>query len=228
MRVTIKRGWLEISEVGAEEEEREDPLPAPPPPEPAPVKKPYFSIGSAVGKAGETVSLSIEGGCRFPMNGFHIGGGVGLRPFIEKDGYGRFEATGVKLGPFLRAYLEDEGLIHNEPLHQHDHFWSVFQMAKWEPHNALPEEWWDYSIGFFSLDEKAQAPPTTIPSGTELFTLEVKILPSTAPGEYEVTCKDEWYYTQTHQMRRDFLYTTATGSGTTKLNLAGGKIVVVA
>lgn len=228
MRVTIKRGWLEISEVGAEapeEEEREGPLPAALP-------APYFDIGEARGKAGETVSLRVEGGCRFPITGLHIGGGCGKLD-EERPGYGLFEVVGAKLGDFLRAYLRAEDMIHDEPMHQHDHFWSVFQMAKGEPDKALPEEWWDFALGFFSLDERNQASPTTIPSGTELFTLEVKILPDTAPGEYEVTCLDEHYYTQSQRHRRDFMYTADRDSefargGVTKLKLHGGKITVTA
>lgn len=205
------------------------PIPDPLPPS---LPAPYFDIGEATGKAGETVSLSVEGRCRFLVNGFHIGGGCGKLD-VERSGYGLFEAVGVKLGAFLRGYLKAKDLIHDEPMHQHDHFWSVFQMAKWDPSKALPEEWWDFAIGFFSLDQERSAPPTTIPSGTELFTLEVKILPGTAPGEYDVTCRDEWYYTRSHQRRRDFLYTTDRDSefasgGITKLELGGGKIVVVA
>ncbi len=199
--------------------------PAPEPP------KPYFDIGDAIGKAGDTVKLEVEAGCRYTMNGFHIGGGCGLQPNFP--GYGKFEAIGAKLGPFLRDYLKAEDLIHDEPNHQHDHFWSIFNMMKHDPQHALPEEWWEYAIGFFSLDQKKGVPPTTIPSGTLLFTLEVKILDGTPPGEYEVTCLDEHYYTHSRQRRRDFMFTADTDSpfasgGVTKLELTGGKITVTA
>jgi len=204
----------------------------PPGPPFIPPALPYFDIGEATGKAGETVSLSVEGGCRYPITGFHIGGGCGKEP-VQGSGYGIFEAVGTKLGAFLRAYLKAEDMIHDEPMHQHDHFWSTFQMAKWEPSKALPEEWWDFALGFFSLDLARPPMATTIPSGTELFTLEVKILPGTQPGEYEVTCKDEWYYTQEHKRRRDFMYTAGRESdfasgGVTNIETLGGKITVTA
>ncbi len=207
--------------------------PSPIDPLPPSLPAPYFDIGEATGKAGETVSLSVEGGCRFPITGFQIGGGVGIRPFAERNGYGRFEAIGTKLGAFLRAYLKAEDMLHDEPMHQHDHFWSIFQMAKGRPHRALPEEWWSFALGFFSIDQERQVPPTTIPSGTELFTLEIKILEGAEPGKYDVTCLDEWYYTQSHQRRLDLMFTANTDSpfasgGVTKLELGGGIIRVVA
>lgn len=197
-----------------------------------PPSLPYFDIGDATGKAGETVSLSVEGGCRFPINGFHIGGGCGKLD-VPRSGYGLFEVVGVKLGAFLRAYLKAEDMLHDEPMHQHDHFWSIFQMAKARPHRALPEEWWSFALGFFSIDQERQVPPTTIPSGTELFTLEVKILEGTEPGEYDVTCLDKHYFTQSHRRRLDLMFTANTDSpfasgGVTKLELGGGKITVTA
>lgn len=185
---------------------------------------PYFDLGDATGKAGEIVELSVEGGCRFPMRGFHVGGGLA--------GYGKFEAVGFKLGPLLRAYLKSEDMIHDEPAHQHDHYWSMFQMARHDPHGALPTEWWDLGLGFFSLGEaRGGVPSTTIPSGTEIFTLQVKILPETAPGEYDLSCLDVTYYTQSRHRRRDFLFMVDTESefrrgGITKLELSGGKITV--
>lgn len=200
-------------------------LPGGPPGVLLPEVKPYFDIGDAEGKAGELVTLSIVGGCRYPTTGFHIGGGL--------SGYGKFEAVGAKLGPFLKAYLEAEDVIHDEPNHQHEHFWSIFQMVKAKPHRALPTEWWEYAIGFFSLGQKRTVPPTTIPSGQEIFALQVKILEGTAPGVYDLSCLDETYYTHSHQRRRDFMFTADRDSefargGITKLDLAGGKITVVA
>lgn len=214
-------------------------LPSPPIVKPPIEKAPYFDIGSATGKAGDIVNLVVEAGCRFPITGFHIGGGCGkhLDPdHVEPgfgSGYGKFEAIGVKLGAFLTSYLNAEDLIHDEPNHQHDHFWSAFNMVKSDPHRALPEEWWEYAIGFFSIDQERTVPPTTIPSGTKLFTLNVKILTGTASGTYVVTCLDEHYYTQSRQRRRDFLYTANTDSpfargGVTKLDLTGGTITVEA
>lgn len=195
---------------------------------------PYFDVGEATGKAGEIVELSIEGGCPYEMNGFHIGGGCGLLPDVPRSGYGKFEAVGFKLGPFLREYLESEDLIHDKPMHKHDHFWSVFQFAKARPHRALPEEWWDASCGFFSLDQaRGGISPITIPSGTEILTVSIRILPDTAPGEYIVTCKDEWFFTQSHRRRRDFMFTVTRDSpfargGITKLQTFNGKITVLA
>lgn len=207
-------------------------LPGVPPVVKPPIEKaPYFDIGSANGKAGDIVDLVVEAGCRFPITGFHIGGGVGMIHDIARSGYGKFEAIGVKLGAFLTNFLKAEDMIHDEPSHQHDHFWSMFQFVKSDPHRALPEEWWEYALGFFSIDQERTAPATTIPSGTELFTLKVKILTGTALGTYVVTCLDEHYYTQSTQRRRDFLYTANTDSpfasgGVTKLDLTGGTITV--
>ncbi len=209
-------------------------LPPVDPPTPE-TPKPYFDVGDATGKAGDLVELEVEGGCRYPMNGFHIGGGCGKLD-EPRSGYGLFTAVGAKLGPFLRNYLESEDLIHDEPNHQHDHFWSIFNMMKRgvpNQSNPLPEEWWEYAIGFFSLGQERVVPPTTIPSGTLIFTLQVKILEGTPPGEYEVTCLDEHYYRQGKTRRRDLLYSTNVDSefasgGITKLALTGGKITVVA
>ncbi len=187
---------------------------------PPTIPKPYFDIGDATGKPGDVVELSVEGGCRFPMRGYHIGGGLG--------GYGKFEAVGAKLGPFLTNYLEAEGMVHDEPNHQHEHFWSIFQMAQ-KKNGAHPTEWWEYAIGFFSLGQERIVPPTTIPSGTLIFTLQVRILAETPPGKYPFTCEDEHYFTTNRQRRRDFLYTTdsdVSRSGITKLELTGGTITV--
>ena len=186
---------------------------------------PYFDIGDATGKAGETIELSVEGGCRFLMSGFHIGGGCGLDPRVKRSGYGKFQAIGVSLGEFLRNYLREEDLIHDEPNHQHDHFWSIFNMMNRE-HRALPEEWWEYAIGFFSIDQERDVPPTTIPSGTEIFRLHIKILDGTPPGEYDVTCINEWYFTNSRPRRRGFLYSGEPSGGYTKLDLQAGKITV--
>ncbi len=231
MQLKIKSGVLNVESITMIEPP-DPPIVPPDPPIVPPARAPYFDIGEATGKAGETVSLSVEGGCRYPINGFHIGGGCGKEE-VQGSGYGIFEAVGAHLGFFLRSYLKTKDLIHDEPMHQHDHFWSTFQMAKWEPSKALPEEWWDFAIGFFSLDLARPPMATTIPSGTELFTLEVKILPGTQPGEYEVTCIDEWYYTQSHQRRRDFMYTAGLESdfasgGVTNIETFGGKITVTA
>ncbi len=185
--------------------------------------KPYVDIGDATGKAGDIVELEVEAGCRFRTNGFHIGGGCG-KIDEPRSGYGLFEATGTTLGPYLTAYLKSHGL--------EDH-WSIFQMVKAQPHRALPEEWWEYAVGFFSMGQERTVSPVQIPSGTKLFTLKIKILAGTPPGEYEVTCKDEWYYTNAHQRRRDFMFTADRDSplasgGVTKLELTGGRITVTA
>ncbi len=199
------------------------PIIKPPPTTP----KPYFDIGDATGKPGDIVELSVEGGCRFQTNGFHIGGGCGLLPDVPRSGYGLFEATGATLGKFLHDYLKAHGAITGAPGSEIDHYWSGFEMAK-HSNGALPEEWWQYAIGFFSLGQERTIPPIEIPSGTELFTLKIKILPETPPGEYTVTCLDEHYYTQSRHRRRDWLFTGDVSGGYTKLDLMGGKITVEA
>jgi len=190
-----------------------------PPPDPAPTtRQPYFDLGNAEGKAGDIVQIKMIGGCRHPVNGFHIGGGLAE--------YGKFEAQGALLGPFLQAYLDANNLS--------DHYWSIFQMVNWNDNKALPEEWWEYAMSTFSISQRsAPLPPIQIPVDTILFTLQIKILDGTDPGTYPLTCKDEFYYTNTNQRRRDFLYTTDKDSefasgGVTKVDCTGGNITVLA
>ena len=186
------------------------------PPVVQPARTPYFDVGEATGKPGETVEIVVEAGCIHPMNGFHIGGGCG---------YGLFKATGAVLGPFMRNWLKDEGVIHDSPGHQHDHFWSIFQFVTAGAH---PEEWWEFGVSTFSIDlKKPPLPPIPIPGGTELFTLLIEILPAASPGEYTLTCRDEWYYTNRRIRRRDFEY-TGLGQGFTAIETFGGKITVKA
>lgn len=200
------------------------------------VPTPYFDIGDATGKPGDVVTLSVEGGCLQHATGFHIGGGVGLDPEVERSGYGKFVAKGTKLGSFLRSYLKAQGLIVEEERDgqkvEVDQYWSIFQFFKYvakAQSNPLPEEWWEYAVGFFSMEQERFADAVQIPNGTELFTLDVQILPETKPGEYVVTCKDEWYYATGRPRRRDFLYTSETDGppgGWTKIETNGGTITV--
>jgi len=123
------------------------PIAGPPVKPPVVEVKPYFDIGDGSGKAGGTVELVVEAGCRFAMNGFHIGGGCG-KSTMPRSGYGLFEATAWKLGDFLTGYLKSQGLIVEEkdeagkviPGAWVDQYWSLFQMVKTDPHRALPEE----------------------------------------------------------------------------------------
>lgn len=190
-----------------------------PPTEPPPTtRQPYFDLEDAEGKAGDIIPIRMIGGCRHPVNGFHIGGGL--------SGYGKFEAQSAQLGPFLQAYLDANSLG--------DAYWSIFQMVRWDENKALPEEWWEYAMSTFSISQRsAPLAPIQIPVDTWLFTLHVKILEVTDPGVYHLTCKDEEYYTNSHQRRRDFLYTTDKDSefasgGVTKVDCKGGKITVLA
>jgi len=184
-------------------------VPAPPPPPPARI--PYFDVGDAEGRPGETVEISVEAGCIHLISGFHIGGGVGLLPNVERSGYGQFEATGVRLGKYLFDYLTAQGLI----VDMVEKFWSIFQFVKHDRDKErfpLPEEWWEYALAFFSMSQERTVPPIRIPGGTELFTLMIKILPGTPEGQYTLTCKDEHYYTHSRQRRRDFLFTANSDS----------------
>lgn len=223
----IGRKVREIKRIAAEpiDEDGDDEEEEPPPPTES---LPYFDIGEATGKAGKVVRLPVEGGCHFEQSGFEIGGGVGKLD-VARSGYGLFEAVGVTLGPFLRGYLEAEDAIHDEPNHQHDHFWSVFQFVKRgvAPSNPLPEEWWRFAMGFFSIDQKRNIPPTWIPEGTEILTLHVKILDGTAPGEYEVTCKNEWYYTNAKIRRKKFEFVGGGDRKIRKIETFPGKITVI-
>ena len=194
----------------------------PPPTLPAPV--PYFDVGNAIGKAGETVEILVEAYCPDPMTGFHIGGGVGLTS-EPRSGYGKFRALGATLGPYLRRYLKDEGATHNEPNHVHDHFFSIFNFYDWEVGKAYPEEWWEFVVGMFSIDQARTLEAIQIPSGTHLFTLRIEILDGTPAGEYELTCLDEHYYTHERYRRRKFEF-SGPGKGFTKIETFPGKITV--
>lgn len=197
----------------------EDPLP---PSTPAPV--PYFDIGDATGSPGTTVEVVVEGGCLPKMYGFHCGGGVGLQ-LEDRSGYGKFKAIGATLGPYLRRYLKDEGAIHDEPDHQHDHFFSRFNFYDGKTRKALPEEWWEFVVGLISIDQKRVLDPIPIPEGTHLFSLKIEILAGTPLGIYALTCMDEWYYTSSRQRRRKFEWSLG-GQGFTKLETFPGKITV--
>lgn len=222
MQIKINSGVLNVEGI--------TPEPGPPetlpPVEPPEEKKPYFDVGDATGKRGDTVSISVEGGCLGATNGFHIGGGVGLLPDVPRSGYGNFQAVRVELGEYLHDYLKAQGAITVDPQGKEtDHYWSIFQFIKHDPHRALPEEWWEYALGFFSISQERIIPPIPIPSGTELFRLKIKILATTDPGEYELTCKDEHYYTHSRQRRREFLYTND-HQGYTLIETFGGKLTV--
>lgn len=184
-------------------------VPAPPPPPPPKVRVPYFDIGDAEGSPGDTVEISVEAGCVYKTSGFHIGGGVGLLPNVARSGYGLFQAVGVKLGKYLTDYLTAQGMVDEDG---EEKFWSIFQFVKHDPHHALPEEWWEYAAAFFSMSQERIVPPITIPGGTELFTLQIKILEGTPEAQYTLTCEDEHYYTHARQRRRDFLFTANTDS----------------
>ena len=227
MQIRIESGLLEIAEIGSSPERPSiDPLDPPDLVKPLPARTPYFDVGEATGKPGETVDIVVEAGCVHPMSGFHIGGGVG-KTEEERSGYGKFKAVGAFLGPYLKRYLKDEGAIHDQPDHIHDHFFSTFQFMGWDNVGALPEEWWEFAVGLFSIDQARTLPPVPIPSGTHLFTLRIHIQSTTPPGVYELTCKDEWYYLNSRIRRRDFEY-TYDPQGFTHIETFGGKITVTA
>jgi len=192
--VEIGRKVRAIKRIAAEPIENGQPPDGGDKPTAAPV--PYFDIGEATGKPGETVGIPVEAGCLNPVTGYHIAGGVGLDSKVPGGGYGKFRAVGTTLGRYLAEYFESQGLSNHQ---------DFFQFASWESHRALPEEWWESFIGFYSIAQKKHLPPVVIPSGTHLFTLQIEILPNTAPGEYELTCKDEYYYTHDRQRRRDLM-----------------------
>ena len=148
----------------------------------------------------------------------------------DAEGY---EAVGVDLGEYLTSYFKAQGLIVEKDGAWVDQYWSLFQMAKHDPHRALPEEWWEFAVGFWSMAQERTVPPVEIPSGTALFTLKIRILEGTAPGEYDVTCEDEHYWTHSRTRRRDFMFTAGRDSqfargGITKVETIGGKITVLA
>lgn len=210
--------------VGLLAEARSEPQPPLIPVTPPTERIPYFDVGDVTGVPGETVYVRVEGGCLHPITGFHACGGGG-KTDKPRSGYGNSRVTGVILGPFLRRHLKEQGAIHDEPDHLHNHYWSRFQFFDWETHHPLPEEWWEFAIGFFSLDQKRTVEPLAIPSGTHLFTLHIEILKDTKPGVYELTCLDEHYYLNSRVKRRDLEYTYST-QGFTKVETYGGKLTV--
>ncbi len=198
----------------------------PPPPPPPPFRRPYFDVGNASGKPGDTVDILVEAGCPLPMTGFHFAGGAG-KTDAPRSGYGLFRAKGAVLGPFLRGYLKDAGAIHDEPLHQHDHFFSMFTFYNWDDQRALPEEWIEFIVSLFSIDQARMLGAVPIPSGTHLFTLKLEILPGTPSGEYDLTCEDEHYYTVSRVRLRDIEFSSK-GQPYTNVECFGGKITVLA
>ena len=225
MQIKINSGVLNVEGITPVPMPPEPFIPPPAPPvRPPPARIPYFDVGEAKGKPGETVDIVVEAGCVHPMSGFHIGGGVG-KTDEERSGYGKFKAVGAFLGPYLKRYLKDEGAIHDQPDHAHDHFFSTFQFMDWDTAGALPEEWWEFAVGLFSIDQARKLPPVPIPSGIHLFTLQIQILSTTAPGEYDLTCLDEWYYRNSRIRRRDFEWAYAP-QGFTHIETFGGKITV--
>jgi hypothetical protein len=185
-----------------------------PPTEPA---GPFFDIGDATGKKGDEVLVSVYGGSVLPMSGFHIGGGCGLNPNVERSGYSNLRAKGVHLGSYLTDYLTS-----------HDALSSAFQrfeMIEWgEVNHPLPEEWWQYALGFFTLSGGQIIPPIPIPQGTELFQVSFEIL-TDKPGELGLTCINNHYYTQKKRRRRAWCY-TGEGQGQHRVDCNGGKLVV--
>jgi len=226
MQIRIESGLLEIAEIGSSPERPSiDPLDPPDLVKPLPARTPYFDVGEAKGAPGDIVDIVVEAGCLYPMSGFHIGGGVG-KTEEERSGYGKFVASGAVLGPYLQRYLKaDDAKRHNSPDEVGDHYFSTFKFMDWDHAGALPEEWWEFVLGLFSLEHEATLPPVPIPAGTHLFTLRIVILPTTPPGVYELTCRDEWYYLNSRIRRRDFTYTNDE-QGFTNIETFGGKITV--
>lgn len=207
MKATIRTEVTgELLEAGPER-----PL-GPPPTQPA-ERKPFFQVGEASGKPGDIVEVPVYGGCLEKIDGFHIGGGVG-KTEEERSGYQKFQAQSAALSPYLADYLAGQ-----------DPFLK-FQFMDWNENKALPEEWWEYSCLFFSIASRVTIPPVMIPSGVELFRVKIRILPTTPAREYELTCKDEHYYTNAVQRRRDWTYTFAP-QGYTEVECIGGKLTVI-
>lgn len=189
---------------------------------------PYFDVGDAKGSPGDTVSIEMFAGSPIPIDGWHLCGGVG-KTDEPRSGYGLFQAVGVTLGTFVEEYLKANGID--------DSYFSKFGFLPFRPkdkqtgitpENPLPEEFWEYMVGFFSIPERKTVPAIPIPANTVLFTVEIEILPGTPPGKYELTCVDEYYYTTKRARRIDLLFSNANISGgATRLDLRGGKVEVL-
>lgn len=185
-------------------------------------RTPYFDVGNATGSPGETVTVSVEAWCPHHIDGFHIGGGVG-KTADPRSGYGKFRAVGVELGDYLKNYFTARGGYNDNGTPK---FFNEFQFIDWDTHQALPEEFWEYGLGFWSIGSAEQYDPIPIPSGTKLFSVQIEILPNTPPGEYELTCKDNHYYTQDRIKRRNYEYTYKP-QGFTAVECFSGKLTVV-
>lgn len=195
---------------------------------PPPVERvPWFQMGDVEGKPGDLVKVPVYGWCSHRIEGFHIGGGVGLLPDVS--GYGQFRAVGVTLGQYLHDYLLTQGAIEvktsDGTKEEVSHHYSAFQFIDASYH-ALPEEFWEYFLGFYSLSQKRSIPPILIPPGTELFRLKIEIHAGTPKGQYTLTCKDEHFWTHDRVRRRDYMYNYSP-QGFTKVECISGKLTVV-
>ena len=197
-----------------------------PGPSPISAEIPYFDIGDATGAPGETVEVPVEAGCLEDVTGFHIGGGVGLDIDEERSGYGKFRAVGAKLGPYFQRYLRaEDAKLHDQLDEVGEHYFSKFNFLSARPHRALPEEWWEFLVGLLSIEHRTMLGTIKIPFGTHLFTLMIEIHASTPPGEYELTCKDQCYFTHSRRRRRKFEFTNER-QGFTKIETFGGLLKV--
>ena len=205
MRVSINGGWLDIGEPAAPAPPVVIPPPVAPPVVPAPpaVKKPYFRVGSATGKAGETVEVPVFGGCSGAMSGFHFG--VGCGDWQTKP-------TKVVLSKYLADYVQDAG-----PLEIMRYF--GFDEA------VGPSAFVEYALGLWTSN--AMMEPLPIPPDTELFRITFQLAVEAAPTVLELIAKDEFWYTQGNPMRRNYVYTNS-DQGWHDINMVSGQITVVA
>jgi hypothetical protein len=195
-------------------------------PEPVPSRTPWFQVGNAKGAVGDIVEVPVIGGCVYHIDGFHIGGGLG-GPTNKKtggSGYGTLRLDDVVLGSYLTDYFQAQGMIADDGSEM---FYSDYQMATWANDGALPEEFWEFAIGFFSVLSKEEIKPVTIPSGTELFKLKIEILPAAhGRGTLPLSCRDNYYYTQQVYRRRDYTYTYPP-QGFTQIETADGELTIL-
>lgn len=162
---------------------------------------PWFQMGQGEGKPGDLVEVPVYGGCLHKIDGFHVAGGCATQRLVAKS---------AKLSSYLGDYLKGQ-----DPFIK-------FQYIE----RGLPESWWEFAIGFFSLAGRTMFPPITVPNGTELFRVTFLVKDDILPETAELVCADEYFYTHKVQRRRDLTYTYSP-QGFTKVECISGKFTVL-
>ncbi len=201
MQIHVVNGWLELG-YPQDIEPRQPVAPAPPSvpappvapivppvvPQP-PQMQPWVSVGSATGKAGEIVRVSVHGYCPNPTSGWHIGLGCGnwtIRP------------TGVDLGHFFKNFLGGVPPSFNE-LTYYDS----------EGANAAigPSAFMEHGFGMWVNEKGELLNPVSVPAGTLLFTVQFQIPDGEKPAKHTLIATQDFWHTQDDPFRKHYEFT---------------------